>query len=255
MVFQASGQGNGFGDLTAWNPNPNNTVFALDRIDTTVFLGGSFTNLIPKPATPLLQYNRNRLAAVGSSGIGIPTSWNPNLDDSVLSLTHVGTTVYAGGAFTTVNGNVARGGGAAFSASGAGAATDWNPEVLLGAGQTGAVYSLVASGSTMYRSGIFRSVGGPWTGSPSACNAPVLPEPDGRGRLTDARRAERQLGAGCRRPRAVARARAAGARHGRSLHGDRLPADRLAPQRRRARRCLPGRLRARPLRCPTHPRT
>ena len=157
--FAAAFQVSGAGDLTTWNPNPNASIAALDAIGSTVYLGGSFTSLTPTPATPLIQYNRNRLAAVSASGIGIPTNWNPNLDDAVFALTHVGTTLYAGGAFTKVNGTTSRGGGAAFPATGTATATPWDPQTVLGT-EPGLVFSLAASGSEMYVGGIFDSAGG-----------------------------------------------------------------------------------------------
>ena len=69
----------------------------------------------------------------------MPTAWTPSANDSVFTLTHVGSTVYAGGSFTTVNG-ASRPGVAAFD--GTGALTSWNPQPALGAGQAGQVYSL-----------------------------------------------------------------------------------------------------------------
>src|SRR5262249_5435586 len=102
---------------------------------------------------------------------------DPDVNDAVLALTHVGTTVYAGGAFTKVNGVVSRGGGAAFPATGTGVATDWDPVALLSGNDPGAVYSLVASGSTMYVGGFFDSVGGSWTGSRSTCALPCFLSP------------------------------------------------------------------------------
>ena len=222
-AFQADGQGNGLGDLTSWNPNPNAAVSALDAIGTTVYIGGELHEPDPD-AGSRLQYNRNWLAAVSSSGIGVPTNWNPNIDNSVFALTHVGTTVYAGGAFGTVNGTSCR--AAAVRRSQPREQPRRQPGIPWhGCPGTvpAAIYSLAASASTMYVGGSFDSVGGAWTGA-VRLQRPLLPQPVGRGRLARHRRPERQLGSRRELRRGLARARAAGARHRRRLHGDRRPA-------------------------------
>jgi hypothetical protein len=134
---------------TTWDPNANGGVFALDSSGSTVYLGGSFTTI--------RGFARTRIAAVDAGGLGVPTAWTPSANGPVLTLTHVGSTAYAGGSFTAVNG-VSRPGVAALD--GTGALTSWSPQVALGAGQAGEVYSLAASASTMYIGGVFRTVNG-----------------------------------------------------------------------------------------------
>jgi hypothetical protein len=62
------------------------------------YIGGSFT----KVGTEI----RNYLAQIDS--LGNVTSFNPNMNSSVLALAISGTTLYAGGWFSTVNGSTAR---------------------------------------------------------------------------------------------------------------------------------------------------
>jgi hypothetical protein len=134
---------------TSWDPNANGGVFALASSGSTVYIGGSFTSIRGVP--------HNRLAAVAAGGVGLPTEWAPSVNGPVLTLAQVGSTVYAGGSFTTVNGH-SRPGVAALD--GTGAPTTWSPQVALGPGQAGEVYSLAASASTMYVGGVFRTVNG-----------------------------------------------------------------------------------------------
>ena len=186
-AFKADGVGNGFGDLLPWNPNaslsnfPNDgAVYALDVVGSTVYLGGNFNRL----QTSVV---RNFLAAFPSdpSVAGAPTSWNPDPDNSVFALIHVGTTLYAGGAFDTVSGgNTLRGGGAAFDTSGTGALTDWDPIALLAGNVPGLIYSLVASDSTVVRGRDLRLGRGRVDGAPGDdLRLALLREPVDRGRL------------------------------------------------------------------------
>jgi hypothetical protein len=159
-AFQASGVGNGLGNLVSeWDPNANGSVFALDAIGSTIYAGGSFTTFQNNNNPPLTV--KNRLAALPATGVGIPLSWDPNVNGPVFTLAHSGTTLYAGGDFTTVRTIFQRGGGAAFNTTTSiGEPNAWNPQVLLNPGAPGEVYSLVPSASTMYVSGFFRTVGG-----------------------------------------------------------------------------------------------
>lgn len=134
------------GALLGFAPEPNNQVSAITGNGTDIYLGGYFTTLTG-------AVTRNRLAAVDPT-TGVPTSWNPDLNNGVEALVLSGTTIYAGGHFTSVNQGttpVTRNRLAAFSTT-TGTATSWNPDV------SGAVYSLVLSGSTVYAGGSFTSV-------------------------------------------------------------------------------------------------
>jgi hypothetical protein len=163
----------GFGDLRQpWDPNLNGDVFALDVVGSTLYVGGTFTTV--RGGT-----TRNRLAALTTDtsvtqAAQLIRPWNPNANGAVYALAHAGSVEYAGGAFTQVNGSVARGAAAAFDGT-SGVVTAWNPQPLFSATSPGSVTSLQPSGSTMYMSGLFRTVGGPWTGTD--CNAPCFLSP------------------------------------------------------------------------------
>ena len=74
-----------------------------------------------------------RTARRGRRERGALQTWNPDANNTVYALAHVGSTEYAGGAFTAVNGNVSRGGAAALRRA-TGAATSWDPRLVLDSG-------------------------------------------------------------------------------------------------------------------------
>jgi hypothetical protein len=87
----------------------------------------------------------------------MPTAWNPGANGRVWALAASGSTVYAGGSFTSVGGQT-RYRIAAIDAS-SGAVTAWNP------GATGPianadVLALAVAGPTVYAGGYFSSIGG-----------------------------------------------------------------------------------------------
>ncbi len=83
------------GNATTWNPNANSIVYALAVSGNIVYVGGWFTNFGAPGANP-----RSRLAAFDIT-TGALTAWNPNANWIVYALAVSGTTVYAGGGFTT----------------------------------------------------------------------------------------------------------------------------------------------------------
>ena len=95
------------------------------------------------------------------------------MNDSVFALAHAGSLEYAGGPFTHGQRQRRRAAAAAaFDARAPATPTSWNPQALLATARTRArVYSLAPSASTMYMSGVFRTVGGPWTGGACARRA------------------------------------------------------------------------------------
>ncbi|MFL5896452.1 MAG: beta strand repeat-containing protein [Thermoleophilaceae bacterium] len=122
------------GIASAWNPALDGDVYGLVATPSTVYLGGTFSNLA-NGAVP-----RAQLAAVDTAG-GAPTSWNPGLTDPLFvevdAMAMAGSTVYVGGEFSAVGG-AARANLAAIDA-GSGSATAWNP------GASSNVDSLLAS--------------------------------------------------------------------------------------------------------------
>jgi hypothetical protein len=133
------------GKLVKWNPNANGTVRAIQVVGSTVYLGGSFTQVG--------GVGRARLAAVNNS-TGAPTTWKPGADREVLSLGYRNGVLYAGGAFTTAGGS-ARAHLAAFSTT-TGALTGWAPST------DDQVKALVvtADGSRVVVGGLFTQVNG-----------------------------------------------------------------------------------------------
>jgi hypothetical protein len=112
------------GLLTAFNPGVNSNVaaLALTPDGSTLYAAGIFTMVNGSTA-------ENRIAAFNTS-TGVATAFNPNLNDNVnaIALSPDGTTVYAAGQFTTVNGGVAENRLAAFNST-TGVATGFNPNV------------------------------------------------------------------------------------------------------------------------------
>src|SRR5207302_1974316 len=94
---------------------------------------------------------RNRIAALRST-TGGATPWNPNANAAVWTLAVSGSTVYAGGSFTAIAGQLRNRVAAVDSTTGS--ATAWNPNA------SSDVFALAVSGSTVYAGGGFLSIGG-----------------------------------------------------------------------------------------------
>ena len=128
----------------------NNTVFALLRLGSTIYVGGAFTSAILPDGTSV---TRNRLAAI-DAGSGSLLPWNPSASDTVFALTGdtAAGTLYVGGRFLTVGG-VTRTRLAAFDSSGS--LLPWAP------GTGGPVRGMdLAADGTLYVGGNFTSAGG-----------------------------------------------------------------------------------------------
>jgi hypothetical protein len=108
--------------------------------------GGGFTSIGPEWVW------RNGLAALDLA-TGRVTSWDPHPDEAyILSLATRGNTVYVGGSFSRVSGEV-RPNLAAFDVRD-GTLTSWNPSA------NGGVKALAVRGSTVYAGGQFTGIGG-----------------------------------------------------------------------------------------------
>ncbi|MDP2304044.1 MAG: T9SS type A sorting domain-containing protein [Ignavibacteria bacterium] len=136
------------GAATTWNPNASfpatAVVYAIAVSGSTVYAGGTFTKI----GTTV----RNNIAAIGTSGTGTLTIWNPNAGGRVNAIAISGSTVYAGGLFTTIGGQT-RNRIAAVDIT-TGLATTWNPN------SDANVFTLAVSGSTVYAGGQFSNIGG-----------------------------------------------------------------------------------------------
>jgi hypothetical protein len=88
------------GEVLAWDPAPDGSVFTIARTDSAIVLGGVFTRVRNGPRANLAFVDRATGAAISTAAT--------NTDGDVLSLdvSDDGASVYAGGTFTKVN-NVA----------------------------------------------------------------------------------------------------------------------------------------------------
>ena len=130
------------------HPRANSTVRALAVSGSTVYAGGQFSSIGGRA--------RNLIAALRVM-TGRATAWNPNATgfagySGVYALAVTGSTVYAGGNFSSIGG-VVRNNIAALDAR-TGETTAWNPS----AGWD--VVALAVSRSTIYAGGNFSSIGG-----------------------------------------------------------------------------------------------
>jgi hypothetical protein len=94
-------------------------IYALDRVGSTLYVGGAFTTLG--------GLARNCLAALPLSDPAVPTSWDPEVDDWVVTLAHSASVEYAGG-FRSVGGVASEGLAAVSLSTGARVGT-WAPPV------------------------------------------------------------------------------------------------------------------------------
>ena len=142
------------GLATPWNlqiGEDGNGVLALAVSGSTVYIGGNGD-------MQAAGTGWGSFALAVDATTGEATAWNPEVslpgNDGgayVNTLVVSGSTVYLGGAFTSIGGQT-RNRIAAVSAT-TGAATAWDPNA------SGAVYALAVSGPTVYAGGEFRSVG------------------------------------------------------------------------------------------------
>ncbi len=141
------------GSVTGFDPNVAGfnggtaTVYALAASGSTVYAGGYFGSIGGQP--------RSSIAALSATD-GSATSWDPSGHYGsgpaiVDTLAVSGSTVYAGGVFTTIGGHT-RNNVAAINASD-GMATPWDPN------SNGEVDALVVSGRLVYAGGHFTTIG------------------------------------------------------------------------------------------------
>jgi hypothetical protein len=149
------------GALTSWDPDvEGGLVDALVVNGSNLYVGGQFTSIGGQP--------RKLLAAVDLAS-GVPTSWDPNgggvfqPTDNVFSMAVSGSTVYAGGQFTSAGGQP-RNDLAALDIS-TGAATAWDPNA------DERVFAIVPNGPIVYVGGVFHHLGGVVRNTIAAINA------------------------------------------------------------------------------------
>jgi hypothetical protein len=129
--------------LDAWPAGEHTTVYTLAVSGSTVYVGGTFTNIGGQA--------RKYIAALDAT-TGLATAWNPNANYLVTTLAVKGSTVYVGGSFQNVGGqNLSC--IAALDAT-TGLATPWNPWA------NGDLEALAVAESVVYVCGTFSSIGG-----------------------------------------------------------------------------------------------
>lgn len=106
------------------------------------YLGGVFTHVGGVPRSNVAHVQADQVVS----------SWDPNANGAVLALAVIGTTVYAGGQFSSIGGQ-ARNRIAGLEAA-SGLATGWNPSA------NGFVHALAATATTVYAGGSFTTIGG-----------------------------------------------------------------------------------------------
>src|SRR5437867_6868746 len=91
------------GSATAWNPNVDGPVLALAFDGANVYAGGFFST-VGDTARKHLKVRHN-IAAIDAAA-DTALAWNPDADYYVYSLAVSGSTVYAGGTFQRIGGQV-----------------------------------------------------------------------------------------------------------------------------------------------------
>ncbi len=143
--------------ISTWNPNIAINVSSSNEISNpyyvnsivvangTLYVSGKFITI----NTSVSRWN---MAAISQSGTGTVTSWNPNASAEVHSIALQGSTLYAGGNFTSVNGQTRNNLCEINAASGT--LTSWNPN------PNSFINALTHSGTTLFAAGNFTSIGG-----------------------------------------------------------------------------------------------
>lgn len=141
---------------TKWNPRAGvngDEVFALQIIDSLLYVGGDFDSLGGK--------SRKNIGAVNLT-TGITTSWSPSTNSEVHCILHKNNSLFIGGFFTYVNGQ-SRQYIAEFSIA-TGGLTSWNPSA------SDAVIDMTNIDNTLYIGGNFNMVGGVYRNYIAALN-------------------------------------------------------------------------------------
>lgn len=138
---------NGTLDLN-WNPAPNNSVADIELADGRLYVSGGLT--------AIGGVTNNYLARLATTGTGAAdAAWLPDIDRPVGDLESAGGFIYFGGDFTRIGGVNHRSVARMSTAAGA-AALDgtWKPD------PNGEVSAMAISGTSLYMSGVFTTVGG-----------------------------------------------------------------------------------------------
>lgn len=153
-ILGAAFTGSALGAVVGTSPIPtyqaNGRVSVITVANGTVYIGGSFTSVVPAgggSSTP-----RNHVAAFDEA-TGALLQWNPNASGNVRAIEIVGSTAYLGGSFSTVGGT-GRHNLAAVDAGSTGAVQSWNP------GASNQVLDMGQIGGVLYVGGDFITIAG-----------------------------------------------------------------------------------------------
>lgn len=131
----------------AWDPNPNGAVLELYKVGNTMYAGGQFTAIGGQ--------TRRKLAALDITvNTNNATAWDPNTGNGweLYTIIQVGSTILAGGSFTSVNGEYRNNIAAIDLANNL--LLPWNPNA------NGAIHVIKVDDNTVYAGGDFTSIGG-----------------------------------------------------------------------------------------------
>ena len=137
---------NGNADVT-WNPNFDGSVVDIAVSGSDIFVAGSFTTIGGQ--------SRAGLAKLNNTNGNADATWDPGPDGSVRVLYVSGSDIYAGGFFSTIGGQ-SRAGLAKLNNTNGNADATWDPDPNFDE----LVSSIVVSGSDIYVSGDFTTIGG-----------------------------------------------------------------------------------------------
>ncbi|WP_189172117.1 hypothetical protein [Pilimelia anulata] len=129
-------------------PDFNGSIHAVVHAGDTVYVGGDFTEV----RVGKTKYKRTRLAAIDAD-TGALKPWHPDANGRVRALTAANGSIYAGGAFSAVDG-LNRDGLVRLDADSGAVAGDFRPNV---AGQP---YALAVANNKLYLGGTFGAVNG-----------------------------------------------------------------------------------------------
>jgi len=127
----------------------NGSVNAITQVGNTIIAAGTFTDV--RQTATSADIVRNHIFAFDATTGAVDMTFNPNLNKSVNSLDNDGTSIYAGGDFTTSNGAAAKR-VAKFSATGALLSGSWK-------GPNSKVTEVVVRNGKVYVGGGFTKIG------------------------------------------------------------------------------------------------
>jgi hypothetical protein len=140
-------------DLNTWQVLPQN--YNPDNVIANIFTNAAGQLIASGSFSRMNNFNRNYLAAVNLS-TGLPTDFNPSMDNQVFTLAARDSSLFAGGYFSSVNTNttpVAR-------TYIAGINTRTSKATTWAANSNGYIYSMMVKDSTLYVGGQFSSIKG-----------------------------------------------------------------------------------------------